>query len=335
MMLSFIGCGDKNTDDELELHHFDRISILKESFGGFYFAGMYNKKAAVYKYNAAEKKHSLFWSHPFDRVIEMSFSPDKSSAYFITARKFSQYGQLPYFERAKLYMIDKAHQTVRLIENLGTGLQIFTGWDSDSLFKLTVNSIDKTIATNVLQSVFLFNLNGEEVGKETQTFDITIDGYPGIPKKKVLAVSPDSLFAVVPIEEVDSIYLFNLIKNKKKIISAGAKKVTGIGWLKNSEMAVINLIGQNHANGALSAQAQNISSLIVYSVKGKKILKKWEGEGIKNFFVVNKFLIFDDGFGENSSISIFDLFEMKLWDKITIPGGVGLINIPLPNELEI
>ncbi len=335
MMLTLIGCDEKNTDDELELHHFDRTSILKESFDGFYFAGLYNKKNALYKYNAAEKKHSLFWSHPYDRVIDLYFSPDKSSVFFITARKFSQSSQLPYFERARLYIIDKADESVRMIKNLGTGLQIFTAWESDSLFKLTINSIDRAIATNVHQAAFYFNIDGTELRSEVQTFDVTIDGYPGLQKKKVVAISPDSLFALVPADEDDFIYLFDLKRNEKEIISTGAKGVIKIEWLMNSEMAVINIGSQNYSNVNFFAQAVNTSTLIIYSAKEKKILKKWESEGIKNFFVVNKFLIFDDGFGENSSISIFDLFEMKMHDKIAIPGGAGLKNIPLPVEFGI
>jgi hypothetical protein len=58
------------------------------------------------------------------------------------------------------------------------------------------------------------------------------------------------------------------------------------------------------------------------------VVKEWTGGGYKNFFTINDFLIFDDGFGKKSSIYIYNFETGNLIKQIKIKNGCGLNEIP-------
>ena len=81
-------------------------------------------------------------------------------------------------------------------------------------------------------------------------------------------------------------------------------------------------------NETIKTKNPETSELFIYSLSADSLIGAFGGAGLKNFFTLNDLLIFDDGFGNNSVINIFDIKEKKIIDVIKPRDGCGLVYIP-------
>jgi len=294
----------------------------EKPFDSFIFVGMINRNPGVYKYDVKEKKYSVFWSDKKEKVIELSYSNNRETAFFLTAREFSNLSEsgLPFINKVNLYLVNIKTRQISFIGDVGSGLQVFSNWEDNNTFKIIFNSIDKTISNYIQQRTRLYNTFGKKLQDITETYDITKQGYPLPAEQKVRAVSSDGRYSIINYgKDSPSIYLRDSEGGEQYLITKTKKKLEQVEW-RNGHLFFLTA---NPGNGEKS----RVSTLFLYSIDKKKILITWE-EGVKSFFIVNDYLIFDTGFKENYSINIYNYAAGSTYDKINIKDGCGIRGLP-------
>ncbi len=328
------GCGEK-TREKSKTYSSAKNSLTEKGrkFTNFIFVGMADQKAGLYKYDLSRKKYKEFWSNYNEQVVELSYSPDRKSAFFLTAGHLGKKSVLPFITRVKLYLINLDSLKVKFIKNFGDGVQVFTQWENNNNFKVVMNGIDSIVATYINQQTFIYNIFGKEQLNEVQTYDLTTTGYPEPYHSKVSYNSPDGRFKLINKNaDTTKIYLADIRKNRTDLIVVSDQHLNEFQWSDEGKYLIFSTIDISAKNKTFDTKESQTSGLYIYDLRKKKIVKEWNGDGIKNFFIKNDFLIFDNGFGDNSSVSIFNCRTLKIIDAIKIKGGCGLRNIPeFPN----
>ncbi|HSD62218.1 MAG TPA: hypothetical protein VLB50_00410 [Ignavibacteriaceae bacterium] len=303
--------------------------IPERKFNSFIFVGMIKEKPGLYKYNTADKTYSSYWSSTDEEVVDFSASENQSSAFFITASKTGKEGIFPFIKDAKLYVISDDLSEPVFVFNIGSGLQIFSRWESELVFRIVINYWDKKVSTFINQTTIIFNTYGRNLQEESKIYDIIKDGYPRLPKIEPDLQSPSRQYRIsykggIP----DSVLLIRENDKTSFFITQTEKPVNEISWSDQRDFIIISTLDASPANTSIFTGNPNTSALYIYSVEKKELVNKWSGAGLKNFFTINDFVIFDDGFGRNSSIYIYNLQNNKVVKHITVKNGCGLRNIP-------
>ena len=330
-LLLLSSCAEQKENKQKELNtSVDSASnsqILKS--GNFYFVGNINDKPGIYKYNIKQKSYTKFWFKDNESVVELSHSPKGNRIFFLTAKDLGKKGVFPFIHKIKLYLLNRDSSKVKIIKSIGSGIQVFTAWETDNTFKIILNSFDKTVANFVNQHTLIYSEFGRNLVDETKTFDLTKEGYPKPPMVKRKNKSPNGEFLITSIDSSKtSIYLKNIIKSKTTLIASDSQKLNQIDWGSNNEYVIASTLDISRRNNTLYDKLPETSKIFIYSIIDKKIIKEWNGGGLKNFILLKNLLIFDDGFGKKSSINIFNLITLKMTDSIHIQGGCGIRNIP-------
>ena len=304
-ILLFFSCNEKN--NALKGTENKGANNLKD----FLFVGMINENPGLYKYNFDNSEYNSFWSDNKEKVVDLSYSEGKKNVFFITARNFVRSGAFPFIKNVRLYLINPETKKADFLEELGSGLQVFAQWEDENTFRIIINSFDNTIANYVNHRIMLFNIYGKKLEDKTAIFDLTKQGYPQLQDRKINFTSPGKKYLI---ENRDTeVYL--IWNETEELIIKSSQQVRQIEWFDN--FLFLSSIGI----------IPGTSKLIIYSLEKKKILKLWEGTGVKNFFLTNDLIVFDKGFGDDSHITIYDYINQKMIDEIIIDGGCGLRNI--------
>ena len=276
-----------------------------------------------------KKKRTEFWSNYNEQVVELSYSPNRKSAFFITAGYLGKKSFLPYITKIKLYLIDSDFSKVKFIKDFGNGVQVFTQWENDSNFKIIVNRSDKIVPTYINQQTYIYNVFGKELLNEVQTYDLTKNKYPRPPHNPLNYNSPDGEYKIVnSTKDSTNLYLENLNEETYSFIASSSQKLNNFTWSRDGKYLIVSTIDLSAVNKTLRSKKPATSNLYIYDVRQNKVVKEWKGGGVKNFFIRNDFLIFDSGFGEKSSITIFNYRTLKVYYTIKLRSGCGLRNIP-------
>jgi hypothetical protein len=310
IVLVFFSCSRerKDKDEQIVTDSPDKM----QSFDSFLFVGLISQNPGLYKYDVKAKKYSIFWSDKKEKVIVLSYSDDRENAFFLTAREFSNLPEsgLPFINKVKAYLLNTETGRVTFIENIGSGLQVFASWEDNNTFKVMLNSVDKVISNYIQQRTRLYNIFGKRLQDFTETYDITRQGYP-LPKgREIKFVSPNGKYSVNYGKDSLSIYLQDSEEEQQILIIKTGDYLEQIEW-GNSFLffSIRNFDPERNEN-------LNLSKLFIYSFDKKRILKTWEGVGY--FIVVNNFIVFDSGSGEEAYITIYDYVTGESSDKIII-----------------
>lgn len=324
--LIFSGCSQKKNEinNKNDANYAEGISLKS-----FLFVGMIGKRPGLYKYNLLTNKYSPFWDSQNESVLDLSCSKDLKTAFFLTAESYGRQGDFPFVKDVKVYLIDLESSRVQFVESIGSGVQVFTAWGTDNTFKVILNSFDSTIVNYINQRTQIFNIYGKTLFDEEKTFDFTKEGYPKPPEIEGNYISSSDNYSI---EIADSsgkskIFFKRNSSAKKFLIVAGFQNLNQLYWSPDKKYIFLSTINISLSN-TIEKKEPNTSKLLIYSINNNKIIKSWEGEGFKNFFVTENFLIFDDGIDNNSNINIYNYKELKLIRRIEIKGGCGLRNIP-------
>lgn len=335
--LIFSGCINKN---DVIKHNVPQDSISSSAVNELHplteilFVGSINNKAGLYKYNILNKAYREFWSSTNEEIFELSYSPDKKYMFFLTARQTGKKGVFPFIENIKLYSIDVNSDSIEFIDNIGSGLQVFSSWESDNSFKVTLNVMDVQSGVYLEQKIKIYSASGDKLSDKQRKYDLAKEGYPQIAKTKAKTISPDKKYTLQIIDSVQTeIYLTDHSNNHRRIlITKQNQKLNNVDWFDDGKHLVFSTIDISAGNETLYDPEPNTAKLFIYSIDGKRILEIFEGSGIKNFMLNGDYLLFDDGFGDKSKIFIYNLSSGQTIDSIKISGGCGLKNIPLiPN----
>jgi hypothetical protein len=326
ILTCFLGCREsKNNLYDQKLN--DEIANAKISnFDEIYFVGNHSGIPAIYRYDAPSEKVKLFWGKEGERVIDLLVSRDQTTAYFITMRKQRLKSSKPAFEKGRLYRIDFDANKVESIAQLEEAIQIIPFWQDDDRFTLVINSVDKTVASYINKNTQVYNKFGKLLSDNNEIFDITKDGYPMTKLPDLKLTSPNKIFSVI-IKD-DSLQIKQ--NNSGQIINTKfvKKEIRQINWAENNKNVIILLVNKTEELKVLSSSLAS-STLIIFDLFDKKIIKAFEhGLGYKSFVLIGDFLIFDNGFGRDSSIKIIELSSLEEVKTIKIAGGCGLRKIP-------
>ena len=327
IFLFIIGCNNNiDQKNRKENDQSENSKIAGEDFNDFLFVGLVNKNPGIYKYDINKEDYSVFWYKRFEKVVKLYYSENRRGAFFITDRNSGRRGVLPFISSVKIYLINISTGIVKYLTDIGDGIQVFTGWDTKNSFKVSLNYIDKKNPDYIHQRNIFFDITGQKILDEIKTFNIVKEGYPKpVELEQNTSNGEYKIFSVKG--NLNSIFLLNFKTNDTTLITTVNQKLNQINWSKNNKVLIFSTIKPYPGNSEMNAGSGS-SKLIIYSLEDKKIIKIFEGDGAKNFFIVNNWVIFDDGFGENSYINIYNFINLEMIKKILVKGGCGLQNIP-------
>jgi hypothetical protein len=316
MILAFVSCNSDSSDSPGD----NKYKSPNADINKFLFVGIADKTPSLYLYDLSQNKYKRFWYQPRENVIDLSVSPDFQKAFFVTALSVEEGGSLPLIRKVKLYLIDLVLMKITHIKKYGNAGQIITNWEDENNFKIVINTFDKIIATDINQTTQLYNSFGKLLVDESKTFDLLKDGYPALPKPKRNYESPSGEYYLQLSGDRQFFLLNERRTNQQDTIKTSKLLTNQFAWSYNEKYLAVNFVSGN--------SVLDTSSILVYSLSNKKVQKEWKGNGIKNFYLLNKLLIFDNGIGQESELIIYNCGTNKVINKIRIKGGCGLKNIP-------
>jgi len=334
ILLSIInsGCIRKNDHDKEIYKDSTLIKDLQQTpiINEILFVGMLGKKSGLCKYNFSSKEYSEYWKNDKEEVVELSYSPYKKSAFMLTASQSGKKGAFPFINNIKLYSLNLDSDSVAYIEHIGVGLQVFSTWTSDTSFQVYVHIMDVTTAKYVEQNIKTYNASGKKLFDENKKYYLAKEGFPQFPIIKKNLISLNKKYSIFAVDSVQTqIYLIDNTKNNEKAaITKQNQKLNRVEWSDDGKVLVFSTIDITPGNETLYYTEPNTSKLFVYSLSDRKILKIFDGGGLKNFMLNGNLLIFDDGFKKKAKIFIYDFNLGQMIDSIKISGGCGLKNIP-------
>lgn len=325
LLLIFISCNTDSNESNGD-KHFKPVPFQNVEY--FLFVGTKSETPSLYKYDLKQNKHKPFWHKPRETVIDLSVSPDFMKAFFITALTIEEGGALPLIRKVKLYLVDLKSSEVKHIMNYGNTGQIITKWEDENNYKIVLNTIDKIIATDINQTTQLFNSFGKLLIDESKTFELLKDGYPQPSKAKVNYESPSMRYSIQESGERIAYYLNDKKTKQQDTLNSQPFFTNQFAWSYDDKFVAANFYDVNLNNPDSTKMIIDSSSIIIYSLADKKIQREWKGNGLKNFTLLNHLLIFDNGFGKQAELVIYNINTDKVINNIIISGGCGLKNIP-------
>ena len=301
-------------EDSTSTQRLDHFLFLTEWFG----------KAGVYSYDLSGRKYSPVWWHPRENVVMLLYRPDNMPAYFFTARKIGTKGNFPFFDRVKLFRISRNFSETIQIDKVQEGLQFTTRWNDDNNLEFIFTSIDKVISSYVNQYTKVYDFYGKLIDSKIETFDIEKSGFPYLMPQRNSTISPSAKYGISILS--DSLFLKNAGNDSVKFTTVIKHNLNKIKWNEDERFLFISTLNLN--NETVKTKTPETSELIIYSLTTDSLIKVFGGAGVKNFFTSGDLLIFDDGFGKNSLINIYNLQELKIVDKVQTKEGCGLVFIP-------
>ena len=250
--------------------------VVYRKFASFIFVGVVNKKPGLYKYNVADSSCSEFWNSSKEEVVELSYSNNYSSAFFLTASKTGKEGIFPFIKDAKLYVVPDTSSKPKFIQDIGNGLQVFSRWESGIVFRIVINTLDKKVSTFINQTTIIFNIYGRVLQEETKVYDLTKDGYPRLPKTKPELHSPSGKYQIsFNDEKPDSIFLTRTKDKSSVFISTVDKPLNEIRWSDDRNYIFISTLDITRENRTIFTRKPNTSSLYIYSIARKRLVNEF------------------------------------------------------------
>jgi hypothetical protein len=301
----------------------------------FYFVGMYGKDPAIYKFisksrqnGTREKNFSKFWSKKDEKVVKLSYSPDKKSIFFLTADDFGKKDVLPFINGIKLYSINPDSSKVKFIKKIGSGLQVFTIWGQDNTFRIILNSFDRNSADFVNQQTFIINETGKLVNTYSKKFNILKEGYPQIVEKSSITSSPGSKYSIFAVDSTQTyIYFQSNSDGKEELITSTNQRLAQADWSPDEKYLIFSTINTSKKSKYLNDGILNKSKIFIYSTNKKELINTFELGGIKSFFITGDLFIFDNGIQKNSFIEIINYKTLERFYSIHLKDGCGLKSI--------
>jgi hypothetical protein len=203
-------------------------------------------------------------------------------------------------------------------------MQITARWNVDENLEVVFTSIDKTDPSYINRHKKTFDNYGKLINDELEIFNLVNDGFPELLPKRNPTLSVSGKYGISLIG--DSVYLKTAQSDSLILITAINHTLNKINWSDDEQFIFVSTIDLE--NETIETSKPETSELFVYSIEQDSIIASWKGAGVKNFFIVDSLIVFDNGFGRNSSINIYNYFRDELIDELKIKGECGLYFIP-------
>jgi hypothetical protein len=308
----------------------NNAAYVEDNYGRVIIVGAYDMYPILYTFNLRTGRARPFWSSGGKKIVDLSYSDDMTFAFAIGLADYGNSGNIPYFKNAIVYKIDMLDFSVTGIDTLGSGLQIYTDWENDHLYKVTSNYIDKKYSTYVVMNSKIYNKFGKVLLDEKKSFDLVKDGYPAPVKPGLSNISPDERKSVgirPNADSVLSVFIKDVSDGGETELLSGYANIKRIEWAGDGGYLILSA-GKIAVGPNSKVKDTEPDALIIYSTADKKIVEKKLGENYASFYVRGDLLFYDEGYGSSSHIVIYDLSERKEFNSIKISGGCGVRNIP-------
>ncbi|MBI2416600.1 MAG: hypothetical protein HYV28_01605 [Ignavibacteriales bacterium] len=263
------------------------------------------------------------------------YAPSESgkNGFFITATETAKMGVFPRIKDICLYFIDETTNQAVKVKNFGSGLQFYAYWQDTSSVKIIINTIDATTASYVVQKAVIVSVDGKVLFEDSKKYDLTTDGYPRMPQENVQMASSVSGASLIAGQKNEiSIKLHS--GTREDIAGPSSNRIQQVAWSIDGKYAVIVSAFIHPDNTTLYNAKPETAKLYIYDLLNKKLLNTFSGGGCKNVRLINQYVIFDDGFGENSIIKLVQPGANRATKEIKLKGGCGLKNIPALPDYE-
>ncbi len=302
-------------------------SVQKKNYDHFLFVGYYYGKPSVYKYQFVKKNYKIRWNDYKESVIILLFDPDKPASFFLTARGYGKAENHAYVNRIKLYRYDNKSDEITFIEEIGSGIQVSAEWNDVGNLEIQYTAVDKTVASFINKFRKIYNSYGMLVDDEMRAFDLAKEGYPELIPRRSSTISPSGKYGITINE--DSLFVKKAVSDDKDFVDSISHNINNIGW--NYDESFIFISTLDLTSKVKKDKVLQTSELFAYDIENKKLVAKWTGSGYKNFETLNDYLIFDNSFGNKSSICIYNYVKLDTLDVIKVYNGCGLSFIPTLN----
>ena len=299
-------------------------TTFAETISYFLFVGKWYGKVGVYKYDFVTQKHETVWWHPRENINLLISKTQQKPAFFLTVRKTGFKGNFPFFEKVKIYRISSNLSNTEFIYEIKDGMQITARWNVDENLEVVYTSIDKTDPSYINRHIKTFDNYGKLINDELEVFNLINDGFPELLPKRNPTVSVSGKYGISVIG--NSVFLKTAESDSLKLITTVNHNLNKINWSDDEQFVFISTL--NLENESIKTSKPETSELFVYSIAEDSVIACWQGAGVKNFFIVDSLIVFDNGFGSNSSIKIYNYFRNELIDELKIKGECGLYFIP-------
>jgi len=316
----FISCEKETSYDEILKNYQPTIETTSsKKIENFFFVGQAGWETGLYKYNLKSNKYEPFWSAPNENVIQLSYSDNLEYAFFITVRKLGTRQGVPFIRKINLYSIDIRHSSVEPTSKIGDAVQLSAYW-LDNNYKIQFTKFDMKIASHINKINQIYSPFGKLIKEDIEIFDFIKDGYPQFEIKLTSLISPSGNFGIT--QSADSVFLSIADAVDKVFIDSTAGKINKVKWSPDEVYVFFR------ANSVNENKYKKIPSTIyVYDIVNREILKKLDSEDTMNFIIANDLLIFDTSFNNRSAIGVFNYKKNEDVVRIQIKGGCGIINI--------
>lgn len=281
----------------------------------------------VWRYNLQTNSSVPVKADRGEVVAETATNEKHDHAYFITVNKFGREGVLPYFVNARLYVLDLKTMIISRPIKLGNGIQLSAFWDDDTTINIAINKIQSSMASHVSQQRLRFGVSGKLKHDESQVYDFTRVGFPILPRERVRLLSLDKTFSL-EMNDKNAVFLHGGVENPKLLAGQSTQRLHAVRWSSDGNYLVFSMADLTSANPTLKSASPQTATLYIFSLTDNLMLKVIPGGGYKHFDVIRDMVIYDDNFGDNSRIHIYDMKQRKETEMVSFAGGCGLQNIP-------
>lgn len=293
----------------------------------FLFVGNYFGKPSVYRYDIQKKKYKVRWNDYKESVVLLLSEPSRPVSFFLTARGYGKKENHSYVNRLKLYRFIAKSDEIIFVDEIGSGIQFTADWNDMGNIQIQLTAVDKTVASFINKFNKVYDNYGRMITDEMQTFDMTKEGYPELITQRSSTISPSGKFGLSIYG--DSLFIKMAKSEDRNFIGLIAQNIHDVSWNYNESfvfISTLNLQSKTKKNKILQT-----SELFSYDIKNKILNGYWDGSGIKNYEVLNRYLIFDNDFGSKAAICVYDYSVSDSLALIKIYDGCGLKLIPKLN----
>jgi hypothetical protein len=203
-------------------------------------------------------------------------------------------------------------------------MQITARWNDDGNLEVVFTEIDKTDPTYINRHIKTFDSYGKLFNDELEVYDLVADGFPELLPKRNPTVSGSGSYGISAIG--DSVFLKSAETDSLRLITEVNHSINKIYWHDEEQYVFFSTLDLNADQK--KTKRPETSELFVYSIIEDTVVADWKGAGVKNFLVIDSLVVFDNDFGKNVSINIYDYINNNMIGNVNFKGECGLFYIP-------
>lgn len=301
-------------------------SVIKNDYDPLYFVGYDLGRPALYKIDILKDQPELIWSKWGRKIMHLHRSENRGDFFFSASLSEDIRGNFPLVMDARLYMFNRVSERISLVRYFGRGLNLSTGWESDSSFAAYFTTLDSMLTSTIIQRKFTYDADGEQRDSTENIFNLVKEGIPIPTFESINPISPNLRYKIA-IGENDSTSSLNIIDE----LNGSNNFITDV----NSELKENKWNAESDYLFAKfeSKKSPDTTDLYVVDLKEMKLIEHFRSAGRKNFIILGNLLIFDEGYEADSYITLYRYRRNKIYSEIRIPGGCGVNSIPSKTKL--